>query len=120
MVTFHINFWHYDEETYEIIENGTTAMAKENRMVKGVAAWSKRASTTGTGWMVLSGSGAPRKRSSERAAHSGLRLVEAPIRMSKYEPISANAGMTPRWIQAVWLCSVLVYAWALYVVSLGG
>ncbi len=97
-------------------------MAKVNRIVQFemVDGWSLRAAATRSGWLVFSGTGCRREVSHETVAASGLRLVEASTSISEYDPVSAASGLTPRWIQAMWLGSVLVSGWALYLVSLAG
>ncbi len=77
--------------------------------------------------MVVQGAGAVRSVSCAPVSRSmvqqsGLRLVEAAPSCdlrSEYEPMEASSfGITPRWLKAMWVASVLVSGLALYWVSL--
>jgi hypothetical protein len=97
-------------------------MGKVDRVVEfeAVEGWSLSAAAEKAGWVVINGTGSRREDSDEMATKSKLRLVEERVPMSEYEPISAAAGITPWWIQAMWLGSVLIMGWSLYLVSVSG
>lgn len=94
-------------------------MAKRTRVVELglVDGWSLSRAAAKSGWSVVQGSVPRRHGLDEAVPGSRLRLVENEAGSSEYEPVLATAAITPKWIQAIWLGSVLVSGLALYLVS---